>query len=77
GLDYHDVYAPTPSPAVLRMVLTMAASKDWGIKHWNMKQAFMQADVEEDIYVRLCDGCGDLTGSVVKLLKSLYGCKQS
>ncbi|CAN0502158.1 unnamed protein product, partial [Discosporangium mesarthrocarpum] len=55
----------------------LAASKDWELKHWDVKQAFTQADVEEDIYVRLCDGCGDLSGKGVKLLKSLYGCRQS
>ncbi|CAN0494297.1 unnamed protein product, partial [Discosporangium mesarthrocarpum] len=68
GLDYHDVFAPTPSPAILRMIFALATSKDWELKHWDVKQAFTQADVEEDIYVRLCDGCGDLSGKVVKLL---------
>ncbi|CAN0492606.1 unnamed protein product, partial [Discosporangium mesarthrocarpum] len=77
GLDYDDVFAPTPSPAILRMIFALAASKDWELKHWDVKQAFTQADVEEDIYVCLCDGCGDLSGEVVKLLKSLYGCRQS
>ncbi|CAN0377134.1 unnamed protein product, partial [Discosporangium mesarthrocarpum] len=77
GLDYHDVFAPTPSPAVLRMTFALAASKNWELKHWDVKQAFTQADVEADIYVRLCDGCGDLSGKVVKLPKSLYGCRQS
>ncbi|CAN0300872.1 unnamed protein product [Discosporangium mesarthrocarpum] len=59
------------------MIFALAASKNWELKHWDVKQAFTQADVEEDIYVRLCDGCGDLSGKVVKLLKSLYRCRQS
>ncbi|CAM9776659.1 unnamed protein product [Discosporangium mesarthrocarpum] len=75
-LDYHDVFAPTPSPAVLRMIFALASSRDWELKHWDVKQAFTQADMKQDIYVRLCNGCGDFSGKVVKLLKSLYGCRK-
>ncbi|CAM9730780.1 unnamed protein product, partial [Choristocarpus tenellus] len=41
GLDYQDTFAPTLSPASLKMVLALAAEKDWELKHWDVKQAFI------------------------------------
>ncbi|CAN0011820.1 unnamed protein product, partial [Choristocarpus tenellus] len=37
GLDYQDTFAPTPSPASLKMVLALAADKDWESKLWDVK----------------------------------------
>ncbi|CAM9483391.1 unnamed protein product [Choristocarpus tenellus] len=65
GLDYLDAFAPTPSPASLKMVLALAADKDWELKHWDVKQAFIQADISEEISVHLCDGCGIWSGKIV------------
>ncbi|CAN0495053.1 unnamed protein product, partial [Discosporangium mesarthrocarpum] len=68
---------PTPAVEVLRTVLANTAHQDWELCHWDVRQVLIQADMEEDIYVRLCDGCGVWSGKIVKLLKSLYGCRQS
>ncbi|CAM9752418.1 unnamed protein product, partial [Choristocarpus tenellus] len=77
GLDYQDTFAPTPSPASLKMVLGLAADKDWELKHWDAKQAFIQANISEKIFVRLCDGCGISSGMILRLVKALYGTKQA
>ena len=37
----------------------------------------MRADLAEDVYMRLPEGCGTLSGKVVKLSKSLYGLRQA
>ena len=42
-----------------------------------MSWAFVQAPLEEEIYMRLPPGCGKLSGRVVKLLKCQYGLKQA
>ena len=42
-----------------------------------MKQAFIQADFDFIIFMKLRDGCGDKSGRVVKLNKSVYGLKQA
>ncbi|CAM9729954.1 unnamed protein product [Choristocarpus tenellus] len=59
------------------MVLALAADRDWELKHWDVKQAFIQADIREGIFVRLCDGCGKWSGKIVRMIKALYGTKQS
>ena len=40
-------------------------------------QAFVLADLEEDVFLRLPEGCGDLSGKIVRLNKSMYGLKQA
>ncbi|CAM9579224.1 unnamed protein product, partial [Choristocarpus tenellus] len=77
GLDFQDTFAPTPSPASLKMVLALAAGKDWELKHWDVKQAFIQAGISEEIFIRLCVGCGICSGKIVCLVKALYGTKQA
>ncbi|CAM9780701.1 unnamed protein product [Discosporangium mesarthrocarpum] len=67
---------PTPAVEVLRTMLAYTA-QDWELCHWDVCQAFIQADMEKDIYVCLCDGCGVWSGKIVKLLKSLYRRRQS
>ena len=37
----------------------------------------MRADLAEDVYMRLPEGCGSLSGKVVKLSKSLYCLRQA
>ncbi|CAN0476179.1 unnamed protein product, partial [Discosporangium mesarthrocarpum] len=67
----------TPAVEVLRAVLAYTAHQDWEICHWDVRQAFIQADMLEDICVCLSDGCGVWSGKVVKLLKVFHGCRQS
>ena len=37
----------------------------------------MRADLAEDVYMRLPEGCSSLSGKVVKLGKSLHGLRQA
>ncbi|CAB1102148.1 unnamed protein product [Ectocarpus sp. CCAP 1310/34] len=39
--------------------------------------AFVQSKLDEDVFVRLPQGCGALSGKVVKLGRSLYGLRQA
>ncbi|CAN0422559.1 unnamed protein product, partial [Discosporangium mesarthrocarpum] len=41
------------------------------------EQAFLHADINEEVFVRLPSGRGDLSGKTVRLHRALYGCKQS
>ena len=45
--------------------------------HFGVKQAFVQANLDTDIYMKLPYGCGERTGKVVKLDRALYGIKQA
>ena len=45
--------------------------------HFNVDQAFVRADLNEDVFMRLPEGCGALSGKIVKLYKSLDGLRQA
>ena len=45
--------------------------------HFDVEQAFIQSNLDEDVFLRLPRGCGRLSGTIVQLNKSLYGLKQA
>ena len=50
---------------------------DLGLCHLDTQQAFAQSKLEDNMFVRLIEGCGSLTGKVNRLNRSLYGLKQA
>jgi len=55
----------------------MAASKKMIIHQMDVDTAFLNAPLEEDIYMIPPDGYDIAPGKVLKLKNSLYGLKQS
>ena len=55
----------------------MACKPDWDLRHLDVDQAFIQAELDTDIFLRLLPGCGKMSGMVVILKKALDGLKQS
>jgi transposase InsO family protein len=76
GVDYDEVFAPVARPATFRILLSMAGANNYCVKQFDIKTAFLNGDIEEEIYMRQPPGFEKGTG-VCKLNKSLYGLKQS
>lgn len=78
GRDYFEVFAGTGMYKTLRVGLSLAAKFDYEIEQLDIPQAFLNADVEEDVYMAVPEGFGrGREGMVFKLQKSLYGLKQA
>lgn len=78
GVDYNEVFAATGMYKTMRVGLSLAAKWDHELEQLDIPTAFLNADVEEDIYMELPDGYKDAhVGMVCKLRKSLYGLKQA
>ena len=79
GIDYDETYASVTSLKALRVVLSVAAAKDMYIEQIDVKTAFLNGTLEEDIYMRQPKGFinTDDKELVCKLQKSLYGLKQA
>ena len=76
GVDYHETYSPVAEMASVQIALTIAATLDLEVEQLDVVTAFLGSALEEEIYVKLPDGV--LGGPwIVRLLKSLYGLKQS
>ena len=61
----------------MRLLSAIARECDLDLCYFDVDQAFVQSDLEEDVFLRLPKGCGDLLGKVVRLNKFLYGLKQA
>ena len=48
-----------------------------GILHWDIEQAFVQSELDHEVFTKFPPGCGSMSGKVVRLNKSLYGLKQA
>ncbi|CAI7799460.1 unnamed protein product [Closterium sp. NIES-54] len=77
GADYDETYSPVSSYATLRIFLSIVAVLDLNLMQLDMKNAFLQSKFDRVLYMDQPNYFDDGTGRVCKLLKSLYGLKQS
>ncbi|CAI7847394.1 unnamed protein product [Closterium sp. NIES-54] len=77
GADYDETYSPVSSYVSLRIFLSIVAILDLNLMQLDMKNAFLQSKLDKVLYMYQADYFDDGTGRVCKLLKSLYGLKQS
>ena len=77
GIDYFETFAPTPAAGCIRLLAATACELDLDLCHFDAEQAFVQSNLEEDVFLRLPRGCGNMSVQVVRLNLSLYGLKQA
>ena len=77
GIDFNDTFAPTLNMTSLRTLITVSAREGMYIEMMDVATAFLNADIDADIYVEQPPGYEDNTGLVCKLNKSLYGIRQA
>ena len=76
-VDFLETYAPIPAASSVKLLVAIAVKNDWELRQLDVKQAFIQADLDFNVFMKLSDGCGDKSSKVVKLNKSVYGLKQA
>lgn len=81
GIDYQETFAPVARLQSVRLLLAVAVSHNLKILHLDVMTAFLNGELDEDIYMRIPEGAGldneKDAGKVLKLRKCLYGLKQS
>ena len=77
GVDYTETFAPVSKFTSIRALLALAAQEDLEIHQMDVKSAFLNGDLSEEIYMKLPPGYDAQDGMVWKLKKSLYGLKQA
>ena len=68
-VDFGETFVPTVSSSCVRLLSAIACECDLDLCHLDVDRAFVQSDLEEDVFLRLPKGCGDLSGKVVRLNK--------
>jgi hypothetical protein len=78
GLHFTDTSSPVTRYTTVRMVLAIAALRNYEVDQIDVIAAFLNGDLEEDIYLELPEGIKTSNNCrVVKLIKSIYGLRQS
>ena len=78
GIDYDEVFAPVSKYSTLRTVLAIAADLDLEIHQLDIKTAFLNGKLDEDVYIQQPPGYNyDNPDLACKLNKALYGLKQA
>ena len=78
SLDYFDTYDPVTRINSIRMILAITALLNLEVHQMDVKTAFLNGDLKEEIYIEQPEGfiVPRQEKKVCKLVKSLYGLKQ-
>ena len=79
GINYNEVFSPIVKHSSIRILLAMVVQFDLELVQLDVKTTFLHSDLEEKIYMTQPDGfkVAGKENWVCKLIKSLYGLKQS
>ena len=77
GIDFEETFNPIAKMATVRVVIAMAASKGWELQQMDVKNAFLNGDLQEEVYMEKPKWYVhlDFPHYVCKLKKTLYGLK--
>ncbi|KAJ9544634.1 hypothetical protein OSB04_024341 [Centaurea solstitialis] len=79
GIDYDETFAPVARIEAIRIFLAYAAHKNFTVYQMDVKTAFLNGELKEEVYVSQPEGFVDRTKPthVYILDKALYGLKQA
>ena len=78
GVDYEETFSPVAMVKSIRILLAIAAYYDYEIWQMDVKTAFLNGNLQEEVYMTQPEGFTSEDGTkVCKLNKSIYGLKQA
>eukprot|EP00798_Chlamydomonas_sp_ICE-L_P019084 gene19084-biopygen27952 len=78
GVDFTDVFSPVTKLATLRVLLSHVAALDLELRHVDVRTAFLNGDLAEEVYIAVPEGLHDMyPDKCFKLDKAIYGLKQA
>lgn len=77
GVDFDETWSPVGRKASLKLLIWFVLNQGWSWKQMDVDTAFLNSDLEEEIFMQQPQGFEDGSRQVCKLLKSIYGLKQA
>ena len=79
GIDFDEVFAPVARLESVRLLLAHAACQGWAVHHMDVKSAFLNGVLQEEVYVEQPPGfvLHGHENKVLHLVKALYGLRQA
>ena len=77
GVDYQETFSPVAPLGAIRAILALAVQNDWEVHALDITMAYLNSTLKETIFMKPPEGSGVPAGKVYKVVKGLYGLKQS
>jgi len=77
GVDYLETFAPVPKHATMKTFLAIAARNGWEVHQIDIKIAFLNGEIDTEVYMMQPPGFVEGVNLVCLLLRCLYGLKQA
>eukprot|EP00253_Pinus_taeda_P003155 PITA_03155 len=79
GIDFEETFAPVARLEAIRMFLALSSFQNFKVFQMDVKSAFLNGDLEEEVYIEQPDGfiLENDPNLVCRLKKALYGLKQA
>ena len=56
GVDFLETFSPVMKASTIRIVFTLVVSKGWGIQHIDINNAFLNGDLQEEVFMTQPEG---------------------
>ena len=76
GFDFTETYSGVVKDVSSRILFAIAASLGWHVHQMDVETAFLNSELYEEIFIYAPEGYWS-QGKILKLLKAIYGLKQS
>ncbi len=76
-IDYEETFAPVVRYSSIRLLMALAVEYNLKIDQMDAITAFLQGEIDEEIYIQQPDGYDDGSGKMCRLNKAMYGLKQA
>jgi hypothetical protein len=79
GEDYDETFSPVARYSSIRAIISLVASMEWNLHHMDVKTAFLNGAIEEEVYIEQPQGfeVHSRDTHVCRLKKALYGLNQA
>jgi hypothetical protein len=77
GFDYEETFAPVARITSVCSLLAIAAVHQWPLFQMEVKNAFLNGDLTEKVYMQTPLGYSDCPNKVCLLRRAFYGLKQA
>lgn len=79
GIDFEEVFAPVARIKSVRLLLAVAAGEGWEVHHMDIKTAFLNGELLDEVYVEQAPGFASLEAAdkVYRLKRALYRLQQA